>query len=127
MSGEPIVHVWTTDVTELKVGVTVARAILPERLEDIPVQVLNSSDAPCCVKGETILSELSLAKCVDDIEEVEENVASGESSVAKSYEHMSKLLDGIDESVTREQRVNLEVTLREYSDVFSTGELDLGD
>jgi len=91
MSGEPIDHVWTTDIKELKACVTVARAILPERLEDIPVLVLNSSDAPCCVRGETILLELSLAKCVDDIGNLEENVASSENGVAKSYEHMSKL------------------------------------
>jgi len=76
MSGEPINHVWTTDINELKTGVTVARAILPERLEDIPVLVLNSSDAPCRVRDDTILSELSLAEFVSDVVPAGDNVAS---------------------------------------------------
>jgi len=39
--------VWTTEVSELHNGVNVARAILPQRLDDLPILVLNSSDQPC--------------------------------------------------------------------------------
>jgi len=54
---------WTTKVSELRNGVNVARAILPERLNDLPILVLNSSDQPCKIQADTILTELSLADC----------------------------------------------------------------
>jgi len=43
----------------------------------------------------------------------------------QSYKHLSKLMVGVDERVSEEQRVKLIKLLREYLDVFSTGELDL--
>jgi len=43
------------------------------------------------------------------------------------YEHLSGLLKGVDNSVTPAQRFHLNDVLREYADIFSTGELDLGD
>jgi len=43
------------------------------------------------------------------------------------YAHLSKLLEGVETRVTEQQRAELMSTLREYADVFSTGELDLGE
>jgi len=57
MCGSPEDGVWTTEVGELENGVNVGRAILPERLDNLPILVLNVSNEPC----ETILTELSLA------------------------------------------------------------------
>jgi len=45
----------------------------------------------------------------------------------QSYAHLSKLLDGLDTGVSDAQRTELMHTLREYADVFSMGELDLGE
>jgi len=45
----------------------------------------------------------------------------------QSYQHLSKLLDGINTDVLDDQRKELIKTLREYADVFSKGELDLGE
>jgi len=47
MSSDSGGGVWTTEVSELKNGVNVARAILTERLDDLPILVLNCSDEPC--------------------------------------------------------------------------------
>jgi len=55
--------VWTTEVSELRNGVNVARAILPERLDNLPILVLNSCHQPCEINADTILTELSLAQC----------------------------------------------------------------
>jgi len=44
--------VWTTEVSELRNGVNVARAILPERLNDLPILVLNCSDEPCEINAD---------------------------------------------------------------------------
>jgi len=109
--------VWTTKVSELRNGVNVARAILPERL------VLNSSTEPCEINADTILTELTLAKCAEEYDENELTVEEGD----RSYKHLSKLMEGDDERVSEEQRVELIKILREYSDVFSTGKLDLGE
>jgi len=49
MSSDADGSVWTTKVSELKNGVHVALAILSERLDDLPILVLNSSDEPCKV------------------------------------------------------------------------------
>jgi len=57
--------VWTTEVSELRNGVNVARAILPERLDNLRILVLNSSDQPCEIQADTILTELTLARCTD--------------------------------------------------------------
>jgi len=56
--------VWTTEVSELKNRVNVAPAIQPERLDDLSILVLHSSDVPCEINADLILTELlSLAKC----------------------------------------------------------------
>jgi len=43
------------------------------------------------------------------------------------YEHLSKLTEGIDGSITKKQERPLVDTLRRYSDVFSKGKLNLGE
>jgi len=123
MSSDSEGSVWTTEVSELKNGVNVARAILPESLDDLPILVLNSSDEPCEIHEHTILAELSLAKCAEQ----PKNEALTTRVEGQSYTHLGKLLDGVDGSVTEPQRAELARTLREYADVFSTGELDLGE
>jgi len=50
---------WTTEVSELRNGVNVARAILPEQLDNLPILVLNSSDQPCEIHADTVHTELS--------------------------------------------------------------------
>jgi len=112
--------VWTTEVSELRNGVNVARAILQERLNNFPILVLNSSDQPCEIHANTILTELSLAQCTDESEEEILTSSVGD----QSYLHLSKLLDGIDDDVSEDQRGELIKMLREYADVFSKGELD---
>jgi len=115
--------VWTTEVSELHNSVNVARAILPDRLDGLPILVLNSSDQPCEIYANTILTELSLAQCSGENDDEILTSTEGE----QSYLHLSKLLDGIDTDVSDDQRKELIKTLREYADVFSKGELDLGE
>jgi len=110
-------------VRELRNDVNVVRAILPERLDDLPILVLNSSDVPCEIHAGTILTELSLAQCTDGSEEEILTSPVGD----QSYLHLSKLLDGIDGDVSEGQCGELISMLREYADVFSKGELDLGE
>jgi len=113
--------VWTTEVSELRNGVNVARAILLERLDNLPVLVLNSSDQPCEIQADTILTELTLAPCTDENDDEILTSSDGE----QSYLHQSKLLEEMDDNVSKDQRCELTGILREYADVFSKGELHL--
>jgi len=115
--------VWTTEVSELENGVNVARAILPERLDNLPILVLNVSNEPCEINAETVLTELSLATCAKSNDDSVLTADEGDCS----YKHLSKLLEGVDERVSKERRVELIKILREYVGVFSTGEHDLGE
>jgi len=90
--------VWTTEVSELRNGVNVARAILPERLDDLPILELNRSDQPCKIQADTILTELTLARCTDENDDETLTSSDGE----QSYLHLSKLLEGMDGNVSEE-------------------------
>jgi len=123
MQGDSEGSVWTTEVSELRNRVNVAQAIMPGKLDDLPILVLNSGTEPCEINADTILTELTLSECAEEHDEEELTAGEGE----RSYKHLSKLMEGVDERVSEEQRVELLKILREYSDVFSTGELDLGE
>jgi len=92
-------------------------------LNDLPTLVLNCSDEPCEINAETILTKLSLAQCAEQ----GENETLTKEVGGQFYAHLSRLLDGLDAGVSDAQRVELVNTLREYANVFSTGELDLGE
>jgi len=123
MYGNPDDGVWTTEVSEQENGVNVARAVLPERLDNLPILVLNVSNVECEINAETILTELLLANCAEGDDEMALTAEGNE----RSYKHLSKLLEGVDGRVSETQRAELIKILHEYVDVFSTGETDLGE
>jgi len=90
MQGDSDGGVWTTEVSELKNRVNVARAILLEKLDDLPILVLNSSTEPCEINSDTILTELTLAKCTKKNDENELTAEEGD----RWYKHLSKLMEG---------------------------------
>jgi len=49
---------WTTETSELRKGLLVARTLLPDKAEDLPVRVLNTTDAPVYLCKGTLVSEL---------------------------------------------------------------------
>jgi len=113
-------RLWTTEANDLRSGISVARAIMPQRLNNVPVLVLNSSKVSKKISAETVLSKLSVA------EWIESGNLEGDGDVDE-YEHLNKLLEGIDNSVTDERINRLKDTLRRYSDVCSKGKLDFGE
>jgi len=114
-------HVWTTEANELREGISVARTVVPERLDNVPVLVLNSSNVEKRVGARTILADLTMS------EFIEEGMEPGEEREGCSCEHLDGLMTGIDGSVTREQAEGLTSLLKKYSDVFSRNELDPGE
>jgi len=115
--------VFLDEVSELRNGINVACAILPERLNDLPILVLNSSAQPCEIQADTILTELSLADCGGGNDDEVLTTPDGD----RSYLHLSKLLEGVDDDVTEDQHNKLIQIVRKYADVFSKGKLYLGE
>jgi len=85
MEGSSDGGVWTTEVSELRNEVNVARAILPEKSDDLPILGLNSSTKPCEISADTILTELTLATYAEGNDENELTVGEGD----WSYKHLS--------------------------------------
>ena len=54
-------EVWCTEAREVAPGVCVARALLPDRLDEVPVVVMNVSDASVTLEAGSELSELESA------------------------------------------------------------------
>jgi len=74
------------------------------------------------IDADTVLSELTMAECMN-----EGGAAESTGLEEGCYEQLNKLTEGIDGSVTEEQKLRLVDMLKRYSDVFSKGELDLGE
>jgi len=98
----------------------VAKTIIPERLDMVPVLVFNSSDVAKEVADHTILSQLSIAECVEG-GEMEMDVGNN------NHDYLTGLTKGLVENVTKKQEGQLTKLLRRFSNVFSKNELDLGE
>jgi len=59
-------HVWTTEANELRGGISVARSIVPEKLDNVPVLVLNSSNVKKKVGAQKVLADLSSAEFIEE-------------------------------------------------------------
>jgi len=112
-------HVWTTEANELRGGISVARMVVPERLDNVPMLVLNSSNVEKNVGARKVLADLTMSEFVEDERETK---LEGD----LSCEHLDGLTTGIDGSVTSEQAKGLTGLLKKYSDVFFRNKLDLG-
>jgi len=53
---------WVTEAREVTAGICVSRTLLPDRDEDVPVQVINVTKNPVVVKAGTIVSDLDSAQ-----------------------------------------------------------------
>jgi len=51
-------EVWGTESTRVKDGLLVARTIVPDKIDDVPVRILNTTNAPVVVSKGTHLSNL---------------------------------------------------------------------
>ena len=108
---------WATEPVELREGILVAGAVLPRRHENLPVRVLNVSEKEVLFrKG----NEVAQATPVEVAAAVEAP------SVESGYVHVDPLVDSVDASVTVGEKERLKSLLREFADVFSRSEFDLG-
>jgi predicted aspartyl protease len=107
---------WAIEPNTLRSGLQIARVLLPSRMSDVPVRVLNTSDHPITIQADEELSECSAVRVGTD----------KSTSDSSSLEHLEELIEGVDEVVTVGERQELRDLLYEYKDIFSTSEFDLG-
>ena len=103
---------------QLDNGLTVARALVPNRCHDIPVRIVNTSDKSLTLHRDCILAELEEPEQIID----EEPSANDRTN----REWMEKLLEGVDSSLSVSDRELLRHILLSYQDCFSRSEYDLG-
>jgi transposase InsO family protein len=109
---------WTTEPNTLKSGLRVARVVLPQRYTGIPIRVLNTSTHVINVKENEDLTECESTEVLND--SVFQNNGNA------MPEHIKDLLEGIDKDVTQTEQERLRDILKQYADVFSSSEFDLG-
>lgn len=101
---------WGTEIGKIKEGLHVATTLLPNRVDNLPVRLLNTSDHPVRLQKDTIISTLTPMT---------------PAAVAKTYQQQTQPKDGptdddiigemmskVDQSVPDNVREKLEGTLR---------------
>jgi len=115
---------WTTENSEVKKGLLVARTLLPNRAEEVPVRVLNSSRSPIHLCRGTFVSELHPVIPVDA--PADQPTPPKKKEMMTDAEVVEDLISRVDSDVTGDIRERLKTILTNYSSVFSKGEYDLG-
>ena len=114
-------EVWGTESTRVKDGLLVARTIVPDKVDDVPVRVLNTTSAPVVVSKGTLLSNLQ------PLVPMEEATPAPPADGRKAdLEIITDMLACIDDYVPLHLCDELRELLHNYSDVFSKDEWDLG-
>jgi len=118
---------WTTDNCTVQRELQIARTLVNGDRDHVPIRIMNMSQHPITLGRGTVLSHLEEA--VDIIEPTPEPIdQSADESPPVMIEgaHIQPILDGIDESVSEEDRQKLRTLLCDYTDIFSQSEYDLG-
>jgi len=116
---------WLMETKQLRPGVLVARTLLPDRHRDIAVRVVNMTPEPQKLPRDTYLGSLQAVE-VCDKREVCNPPTSADVSPSEEVDTMSEMMKSLPEELSDEQRETVTALLREYVDVFSKGEFDVG-
>jgi len=120
--GDEPPQVWSTEPHEIKEGLLVARTVLPDRPENLPVRVMNVTKEPIKLKKGTVIGNL------DPIELVEDRPTNANERLQPPVTDpiIDEMMNRVDGSVPQHARDQLRKLLEKYSSVFSRGEWDRG-
>ena len=113
-------YAWSTDSRELKKKVLVARTLVPNRAEDLPVRILNATKKPVTLHKGTMIGELQLVLPIEVSPKVEKKPRDTDEEVVED------LMKNVSSSFPEEARTELKQILEENISVFSKGDYDLG-
>jgi len=113
-------NVWGTEPQEVKNGIFVARTLLPNRANDLPVRIVNTTQEPMKLHKNTVVSKL------EPLQPVSEQPQQEGTPDDESQDIISSLIEKVDQSVSEDVKGQLTEMLQRYSTVFSRDEWDLG-
>ena len=120
---------WATVPRECKDGLLVARAIMPNRVKELPIRVMNVSEEPVRLPRGTFVTGLQPITPLQNEQQqypVDQSHNGDRVSDVSDDEVVESMMAKVHESVPFDTREQLRAILRKYSSVFSKGELDLG-
>jgi len=122
VSGSNIAGQWASNLNRLTPSVSVAQVLIPERLSNVPMRVLNTGETAAYMKKGSTIADLEQVEVCEYIED--ENSSSDLDPIQAAV--IGKMIDGIDESITKSEKEELRALLTEFKSVFAFSENELG-
>ena len=116
--------VWGTESKELKEGLLLARTVLPNRVDELPVRLMNTTDQPIQLQKDVVISELEPLQVVAD--RLQLTCGKPVKQTPTYDDIIDDMVKRVDSSVTTDIKDQLRSMLTKYSSVLSRDELDLG-
>jgi transposase InsO family protein len=111
---------WIAEPRVAQPGVVTARAVVPDRVVDIPMRVININSQPAALKKGCLMAELHPAEII------EANPVTNQADSESLPSVLEELVDKVDPSVPESVVRDLQELLIEYQSAFSIGPDDLG-
>jgi len=122
VSGTNTAGQWASNLNRLTPSVSVAHVLIPERLLNVPMRVLNTGETAAYMKKGSTIADLEQVEVCEYIKD--ENSSSDLDPMQAAV--MGKMIDGIDESITKSEREELRALLTEFKSVFALSDNELG-
>jgi len=120
----------STEPTTARSGVHVSGTVIPDnKLNEIPVRIMNTTNEEVELKKGTVLSELQPVTVTEDVRSEATKMMSVkevETTIDDVPRVLQKLIDNVDASVPESTVLAMKGLLLSYRDAFSKSELDLG-
>jgi transposase InsO family protein len=117
----PDLECWATEPGQPLPGIHVASALLPPRVTDVPIRILNSSNHAVDIDKGTVLSSLITVEPCDA-----RPVETQNSRIDERQNAIRAMLDNISPEISPVEREKFHALLLEFSSIFSFNEFELG-
>jgi len=112
---------WTTCTNQLSPGVSVAQVLIPDRLTDIPLRILNVNSEPVLLTAGDVITELTAVEVCDTNRDTNETKIG-----ATQLKAIDKIIANMEETVSEAEPDKFRKLLRECSTVFAFEENEIG-
>jgi hypothetical protein len=119
-ANNPSDSIWIAETHVAQRGVVSARAVVPDRIVDIPMRVVNVNSQPATLKKGSLVAEFYPAEII------EANSRPDQADNASLSPALEELINNIDPSISESVARGLREILIEYRHVFSTNPSELG-